>query len=339
MAGFLKKPIAPQINKAKGTEAQPIKPQVQPKPQPIKPIATPGKTIPTPIKPAKTILPGGGLLNKTPKPVTPQQVEEVKEDKKEEKVTLSPTPATETTKKEVKEKVTEEKLEVVEVKNLSVNGKELVDEKGEVKAEEVSKEKEEKEETPKGTKKKTAKRSTKKKEEAKEEDFIPEEIPSKSGEEYNEIIASTIIYSAGADWDKQVAELTEQLKGIVIEPDMNTATMKQAMADLVGLKDTVFLEYTLSKSILEAAHRKIDLVKGLNAKGSSADERKLNSYKACAEHKEGDLTINLFELLDVASVKYNFYDSLMKQIDFKAKSLITMNGALKLEKDALGGQI
>lgn len=321
MAGFLgiKKPVAPQVNKEKVSTAtpspiQPIKPVSQVKPQPIKPVAQPARKD-------GPILPGGGLI----KPVKPK-TEEKEKEVKEEKLTLNPTPAAEETVVEKKETVEAKKEEVKDKPVVVVETKEEV-------KEEVKEEK--KEETPKETKKKTTRRSTKKKEET-ETEFVPEEIPTKNAEEYNEIIASTIIYSAGADWDKQVSELNEQLKSIVIEPDMNTATMKQAMSDLVKLKDVIFSEYTLSKTILEAAERKIDLVKGLNAKGSSADERKLNSLKACVEYKEGDLTINLFELFDVASVKFNFYESLMKQIDFKAKSLITMNGALKLEKEALG---
>lgn len=166
--------------------------------------------------------------------------------------------------------------------------------------------------------------------------YIPEKVPARSEVPYEEVMATIIISSAGSDWDKQVAELTASLKGIAIEPDMNTATMKHAMAELVTLKDTIFSEYTLSKTILEATERKIDMVKGLNAKGSSADERKLNSLRACVAYEQDGMTINLYELLDVATAKYNFYNELMRQIEFKAKSLITMNGALKLEKDALG---
>ena len=166
--------------------------------------------------------------------------------------------------------------------------------------------------------------------------YVPEPVPARTEMPYEEVLATIIISSAGNDWDKQVAELTQALKAIAIEPDMNTATMKHAMADLVTLKDTIFHEYTLSKTILEATERKIDMVKGLNAKGSSADERKLNSLRACVAYQQDGITINLYELLDVATAKFNFYNELMRQIEFKAKSLITMNGALKLEKDALG---
>ena len=166
--------------------------------------------------------------------------------------------------------------------------------------------------------------------------YTPEKVPTRSEIPYEEVVAAIIISSAGAEWDKQVAELTAALKSIAIEPDMNTATMKHAMSELVTLKDTIWSEVNSSKTVLEAVKRKIDMVSILNAKGSSTDERKANALRACMKHTENDITINLYELLDVASAKYNFYSELMKQIDFKAKSLITMNGALKLEKDALG---
>lgn len=331
MAGFLG-----LNNKAgvKPTGVKPVAPAI--KPGAIKPIAKP---VVGAVKP--TVTP---ITKPAVKPIA-KSVELKEEVKTEEEVTIAPTlVATEAIDSAQEDMVAESNLgrneAEIQTESMDVtHSPETEEEKQAVNEYIESQKTKDVEAKEKKTTTKKAARTTKKVAEEKVEEYVPEAMPKRSEVNYEEVIASTIIYSAGAEWDMQVAELTSQLKSIVIEPDMNSATMKQAMSDLVGLKDTIFGEYTLNKTILEATNRKIDMVKGLNAKGSSADERKLNSLKAVVEHKEGGLTINLYELLDVITAKFNFYDGLMKQIEFKAKSLITMNGALKLEKDALGSQI
>lgn len=337
MAGFL------GINKKVAGAAKPIAP-VKPA---IKPIA---KAPIAPVKPGVAV--NKPAVKPVVKPIVKPQVKEEVEPKTEETtaveevVTLSPSPVQDDVAEVVQEPVVEETVG-------NTTEESLDDTTQEAEPKTVTEDKEEDDEEMKNlspqqkaaiTRKRNAAAKNRKQalEQHKEEvvatssEYIPEKVPARSEMPYEEVISTVIISSAGQEWDAQVAELTSSLKAIAIEPDMNTATMKQAMADLVTLKDIIFSEYTLSKTILEATERKIDMVKGLNAKGSSADERKLNSLRACVAYEQDGININLFELLDVASAKHNFYNELMKQIEFKAKSLITMNGALKLEKDALG---
>lgn len=161
-------------------------------------------------------------------------------------------------------------------------------------------------------------------------------LPERSKVEYEELIANLVISSLGEEWDKMVEEVRCKLKSIQITPDMNTATMKEASADLATLRDELFYDASQARTIFEGVVAKIDVVKGLNTKGSSPDERKLNGLKACVHYTENGYTVNLYELLEAARVKHNFYTDVMKQIDYKRGALITMNGALKIEKDTLG---
>lgn len=164
-------------------------------------------------------------------------------------------------------------------------------------------------------------------------EFVPTLLPQRSSVDYEELIANLVITSLGEEWDKMVDQVRVQLKSIQITPDMNSATMKQATADLAALRDEIYYEATQAKTTFEGVTSKIEVVKGLNTKGASAEERKLNGLRACVHYSEGGYDINLFELLEVARVKYNFYSETMKQIEYKKNALITMNGALKLEKD------
>ena len=367
MAGFL------GINKknlAGGTPkpTAPIKPTIKPVAKtPTAPVVKP--TVKTPVASKAAVKPVVKPIVKPP--VTEQKSEEsidTTAEVVEEVVTLAPT-AVENVTEEIKEVTPQEEPntdEVIEEMTITKDTEETVEPEEKQKEEKAEKTTTKTDDIPEGyteeewlalspqkrgaINRKLRQDNQKRKEAVEihkeelglkdtpvEAEYVPEKVPTRSEIPYEEVVASIIISSAGAEWDKQVAELTAELKSITIEPDMNTATMKHTMSELVALKDTVWLEATSSKTVLDAVKRKIDMVSMLNAtKGSSTDERKANALKACMKHTENGMTINLYELLDVASAKHNFYSELVKQIEFKAKSLITMNGALKLEKDALG---
>ena len=186
------------------------------------------------------------------------------------------------------------------------------------------------------SKEKSNNKSTQKQESSIKAKFEPTLLPQRSTADYEELIANLVITSLGDEWDEMVDQVRAKLKSIQITPDMNATTMKQATAELATLRDELFYDASQSKTVFEGVIAKIDVVKGLNAKGSSPDERKLNSLKACVHYSENGYDINLYELLEAARVKHNFYSEVMKQIEYKKNALITMNGALKIEKDLLG---
>lgn len=335
------KPVAPK----KATPVAPVAPKIAPKPVGAKPIApkpiTPApvedkeETV-TPIKPptaapAPKAAPAPAPKNLGIKPLAAPKMAAPKVKDIVNK------PVEEVTEEEVKASVEEEVVPFTKAVEIVEPVKETAVETEKAKEEEKEEVKVEEKEEKKTTKKTTRKTSKKAKEETDEEtEFVPELMPQRCDRDYNEVMSETVIYSAGEEWEQQCREIDEQIKAIQITPDMNTATLKQATAELSQLRDTLYLEASTAKTIMESVESKISIVKQLNAKGSSPDERKLNSIKACMYHKVNDITVNLFELEDVARAKHNFYDSVMKQIEYKSKALITMNGGLKLEKDMLG---
>ena len=370
IAGGAVKPVAPAKPSIKPVVTG-VKPSIKPVVAPIKTGVKPATIKPTikPVQKEEEVKPVEAAVETTAENTVESKIEPVvvaQEVKPEETVSLTPVETSETVEETTEEVVEEieaivETTETTEVVEATEETKEET--KEEVKSETktdipqgyteeewnalspqkrgaITRKKNQEEKKSKDTNKDSNNETNKEvKAQTKDQAYIPEQIPQRSQIPYEEVLSAVIISSAGKEWDMQVAELTQALKAITIEPDMNSATMKYAMADLVALKDAIFHEYTLSKTVLEGTERKIDMVKTLNAKGSSSDERKLNSAKACIAYQEDGIAINLYELLDVASAKFNFYSELMKQIEFKAKSLITMNGALKLEKDALGSQL
>lgn len=326
------KPVAPKATQ----QVPPIVPKaapVVPGVKPISPIApkampkAPAKQTEENTTETTTVVAPKPMV--APKIVTENKIKDIvnkPEEVVEEKVTDEVTEATEENTKEQVKEVSETVEKAKEIKE-----EETVKET----KEKETKNNEEKQVTTKTTRK-SSRSSKSTKQEVENEEFIPELMPKRCERDYNEVISETVIYSAGEEWEMQCKEIDEQLRAIQITPDMNAATMKQATAELSQLRDMLYLEANTAKTIMESIESKITIVKQLNAKGSSPDERKLNSIKACMYHKVDDMTVNLFELEDVARAKHNFYESVMKQIEYKSKALITMNGGLKLEKDIMG---
>lgn len=336
-------PIKPNIGSA--TIKPPAMPKIGANIKPgIKPVEPKKEEVkPTSIKPkGGQILPGGGLIGQG------RQDKKEEETKEEKKITLSPAPAKEVVKEEkqpelkVVPKEEAPKEEVVEIKEETTKVEEVVEtkpEKEETVQETIAEVKEavEPEESPKEEKPKKATRSRAKKDkkDAEEEVFVPTLLPMRNTVDYEELIANLVITSLGQEWDEMVEQIRTTLKSIQITPDMNPTTMKQATAELSTLRDEIFYDANQAKTVFEGVNAKIDVVKSLNAKGSSPDVRKLNSIKACVHYSENGYDVNLYELLEVARVKHNFYTDVMKQIEYKKNALITMNGALKLEKDLM----
>lgn len=324
---------------------------------PIKPVAGAAPKAPAPMKsPVKPIgvkAPAGikPIAPKSVKPVVPpapvaEPEPEVIETAKEEVVEVkTPTPV-------VKPKIKVNNAEEVKTKEeplqeekpvAKATAKEKAVDEEEPKKEEVAVEAKEPEEKKEEVKEeKTVKKTRSRKSSAsKKETAEPVEVDIPRNEiEYEEIISNVLVISAGESWEENTAEVLSKLKSIVIEADMNPATLRQAQADLVQLKDAILPEYIKAKSVLDAAETKLDLVKTLNAGvGSTADERKANAIRACMAYSENGYTINLFELVDIAKGQVIFYKDVIDQLEFKRGALITMNGALKLDKDAVGTHI
>lgn len=201
---------------------------------------------------------------------------------------------------------------------------------------------EEKKEEPKETKKKTSsKKKTSKNKESNEnksnESIAPKEIPA-TEIDYAEAMVSIKSNFVDQEWETFREEIITQLNEINISSDMTPSALKETIANLSALKESIWVQYNDTKTAFEKLTAKepeglIERIKKLNASGSNSEERKINSILAVMNYKDGaGRNINLFELLDETRERYNFLKSVMDSTQYKTNVLITMLGSLKLEK-------
>lgn len=140
------------------------------------------------------------------------------------------------------------------------------------------------------------------------------------------------------EWEAFREDVIQRLNDINISSDMNTVALRSTVADLVALRESIWVQYNDTKSIYEKLTAKepeglIERIKKLNSKGSNDAERKTNAINAVINYKdESGRKINLFELLDETRERYNFLKSVMDTSQYKTNVLVTMLGGLKLEK-------
>lgn len=298
------------------------------------------------------------------KKVTPLTKESPIENKetiaaKEEKPKITIKPISQNNKeeteqtKEVVEKETKEKMEQKEegLKQEATDKKqdrekeEVKEEPKEEAKEEVSKnkssEEEKKEENkPKKEKKaKASKRKTAKKKNADtDEDMNFVDIPVTSTS-FHDAIQSITSSFMDEDWEEFKAEVEKELSEITIDSDMNPGTLKVVISELSILRDKVWFPYQESKTLYEQLSSKepeglIERVKRINlGNGNNDMERRRAGVWACMNYETDTGTVNLYEVLDEVRKRYNFLRSVIESIQYKTDILITLNGALKLEKD------
>lgn len=169
------------------------------------------------------------------------------------------------------------------------------------------------------------------------EDFEIKEIPS-TEVSYAKAIESITSPFVDEEWEQFKESVQSDLNAIVIQDDMNPATLKSAIYKLTALRDSVWTTFQGTKSLYENLSSKepeglIERIKKVNLGGNNDLERKKVGVEACMRHKdkEGNL-INLYEVLDETRSRYNFLKSVMDSIEYKRSVLVTMNGALKMEQ-------
>lgn len=154
--------------------------------------------------------------------------------------------------------------------------------------------------------------------------------------------AANVIFSSFADpnWDKHEEEIANKLSEIIINSDMNSATLKSALGDIDHLRSEIWLEHDEYKNMYinlscEKPEGLIERVKKLNMQGDNESARKSNAIHACENYVRDGAKINLFELLEATRKRYFFLKSVMDSLDFKANCLITMSETLKNETRTL----
>lgn len=330
-----------------------------PAPKPGIPGIKPG--IPKPPVGGKPGIPGKPGLPKPgiPKPAAPAPKDEtplaakanpfLKKNKAEETTIPAPIEAIEKDK-EMMAPIEEAKAEIKSKKETPVVKEEVQEEikeeaKVTTKKEEAKVEdnkKEEVKEEVKETKKKSAskkKTTTKSKDtsDEKSSNIEPVEIPA-TEIDYSEAMVSIKSNFIDSEWEAFREEVIKQLNEINISSDMTPSALKETISNLSAVRESIWVQYNDTKTSFEKLTAKepeglIERIKKLNASGSNAEERKINSILAVMNYKDGaGRNINLFELLDETRERYNFLKSVMESSQYKTNVLVTMLGSLKLEK-------
>lgn len=321
-----------KIKTAEITEDTPVK-KVNPL---LKKRLEPKKVAPTiPANPAKKLIIGS-------KPKVEAEVEEtakaVKPEAKEEVVSDS-TPVVEEMKKP----------EITEPEAITPTQEEAeaLEEKEATKKEEPKKEQEkivepkvevQKEVAPKAEAKKAPAKTAAKKPAPQIETPTYVEMPTTSMS-FSEAALSISSTFVDEEFDEFKEEVMNELGEIIISPDMNPGTLKVVIAELSMLREKVWNPYQEAKNLYERLSSKepeglIERVKRLNIGAGNNDmERRRAGIMACLEHETAEGTINLFEMMDESKQRYGFLKSVIDSIKYKTDILITLNGALKLEKE------
>lgn len=191
--------------------------------------------------------------------------------------------------------------------------------------------------------------TTKKTRKARTTTAVKEETP-KEEENLQEVTPMTFAEATLAvkgkfvdeEWEAYMEEISTSIDEIVIDPDMNPAIVKQTLAELSKLKDSIWLKYAGTKSLYdrlasEKPEGLIERTKRINlGTGTNDLERKKAGVLACMRfvNEEGQC-IDLFEIADEARDRQLFFEGVLGQIKFKSSVLITYSGAMKLDKELM----
>jgi hypothetical protein len=188
-------------------------------------------------------------------------------------------------------------------------------------------------------KKPAAKTNNKKKAEEKTNDVVDiTDIPT-TNMSFAEAISQITSPFVDEEWEEFKKEVQDELSAIVITDDLNPGTLKITISELSILREKIWFSYQEIKTLFESLSSKdpeglIERIKRVNLGAGNNDmERRKAGVMACMNYPTDAGEINLYEVLDETRSRFNFLKSVLDSIQYKTDVLITMNGALKLEKD------
>lgn len=149
------------------------------------------------------------------------------------------------------------------------------------------------------------------------------------------------------EWEVFQDAVRESLDAIIITNDMNAGSMKAVIGELSVLRQQIWNVFQTTKTTFENLSSKepeglIERVKKTSLGDGTNDlHRKKAGIEACMGYVDprSGTVINLYEFLEETRMRYNFLRGVMDSIKYKTDVLITMNGALKLEKDHLPAEV
>ena len=140
------------------------------------------------------------------------------------------------------------------------------------------------------------------------------------------------------EWNRILDEVQTDIENIVIDADMNVATLKVALANINSTRQKLWSVQITVKSMYESLTSKepeglFERTRRLGGVGSNEDARKTSGIRACTNYLDQKTKkhINLYEVIDYVRYYHNFFKSAMSELENKQGLLITMNGVLKLE--------
>ena len=260
----------------------------------------------------------------------PKQAEKAPKEEKEAE------PAEVTEEEVTEEEVTEEEVTEEEVTEKAEETKEV--EKEEKK--EPAKKPESKTTTKVNSKKKPAAKANNKKKAEEKTNNVADitDIPT-TNMSFAEAISQITSPFVDEEWEEFKKEVQDELSAIVITDDLNPGTLKITISELSILREKIWFSYQEIKTLFESLSSKdpeglIERIKRVNLGAGNNDmERRKAGVMACMNYPTDAGEINLYEVLDETRSRFNFLKSVLDSIQYKTDVLITMNGALKLEKD------
>ena len=192
--------------------------------------------------------------------------------------------------------------------------------------------------------KKNNRRSTSKKKETTSEETEEEitfyEIPT-TEMDYAEAVEAIRSPFKDEKWEAFREEIQNDLASIDVSDDLNPGALKVVISELSILRDKIWFPLQEAKTEFERYASKepeglIERVKRINSgSGNNETERRRAGVLACMNYETSAGAVNLYELMDESRERYAFLRAVDESIKFKKDILITMNGALKLEKDLM----
>ena len=186
------------------------------------------------------------------------------------------------------------------------------------------------EEKPKAKK---TRKSTKKKEEPKEEP-APEPQQTFTYMSLEEAIDCMAINAlSNESWEEAKQEVIDKLNATMIDADADPGSMRELIGEIDSLLSTLRIVRTELEKNVKADIEYIDYIKSVSSRGSNAEERKVNGYKALINHVPTGHTeaINLVQYKVFREAQLNFYNEAIEILKDRKQLLITFASCLKIE--------
>lgn len=141
------------------------------------------------------------------------------------------------------------------------------------------------------------------------------------------------------EWEETKAEIKEKIESMAIDPDATLGEMKELIAQI----DMTLSQLKIMKIDIEQENNglleHIDYVRLQGSKGTNAEERKVNGYRAMMNYKvnpDDTKSVNLLDIKIYATNKIDFISEMINILLDKKALLITFSGIVKVESQ-LGG--